>query len=315
MKEEEELDIFNDMGFEDEDNTLLEDFDADEEELDDQADKGIENLDYEEPEEKEAPPVPRPSENVEKTEKKKSSKWGFYSVLLLLLLLGFSLFFARESFKEKDESPVATENEESETDTEELSIFIDEPDLIPLPEEESRIVVIGEETSPAAPEPQPSQWHVQVALCRFQTCVDSVSERLVEMGLEVARTSFRRKFKMVHVVSSESFDETESENIMNTLAANPQKIFFPLKLPVGGKYRVSLGYFPTLENAKLVRLHVERRIFTEKVRFDMKTVNRSIRSHKMMAGPFEDKKRAEAVLLDLKNFSEFSDAFLLKSKV
>lgn len=170
-------------------------------------------------------------------------------------------------------------------------------------------------TLPPAPPPLPEKqinYFVQVANCIYQECVDDYRFLLKRHGYRAKVITRTDKTPMTEIISRKTYGEEAASKWVNSINNENYLTGKAYRKRVGKRYKISLGLFPDLDTANRVKMHLNQ-MYTARIIFDAKKVEKTIKYHKILAGGLESREDAEKLKKTLiKKDRRYKGAFVIQ---
>ena len=168
------------------------------------------------------------------------------------------------------------------------------------------------EAGPALP--KGSGYGVQVATCFFDKCVKGFQNILARNNRSFSTTVSRRKSESLEIVSGTTFDSREvAEQTAIRINSEHRLEGQAYVVRSGGGYRISMGTFPDLARAGLVKDSLNQRLEGQ-VFFNSRLRSRTYKLSKVITGRYASIAQARQELQALRRLdSRFKGAFIVRN--
>lgn len=263
---------------------------------------------------------------------KKKQPWLKRAILLILLgLVGGSGYFAYTTFFPSDgEAPwpeipvpelpwplVEEILEEEPMEKQPAALLPLPPAPLPLEKPAAPAAMAPPSAPVAAAAPAPAKgkgYGVQVATCFFAKCVNGFQKLLARNNRSYSTLVKSRKSESLEIVSGTTFEAREiAEQIANRINAEHRLEGQAFVARSGGGYKISMGTFPDLARAILVKDSLNQRLEGE-VFFNSLLKSRTYRLSKVITGRYASPAEARRELQALRRLDRrFKGAFIVRN--
>ncbi len=162
----------------------------------------------------------------------------------------------------------------------------------------------------AKPKVKRFNYYVQVVSCISQECVDESRIQLKNLGHESQVWTTNKKSKIAELITTNILAEEDSAkfikkiNNINTLAGHA------FRKSVNNGFQISLGFFPNLKTANVVRTHLNKQ-FKDQLFFKIQSTTQKTQYKIVQIGGIKSKPVAQNLRDQLKNnIPDFQEAFV-----
>ena len=190
-----------------------------------------------------------------------------------------------------------------------------EPEIIvELPPEPPIQVVKVSKPKPkktaAKPKVKQFNYYVQVVSCISQECVDESRLQLKNLGYESQVRASNKKSKIAELITTNILAEEDSAKFVSKINKTNPMAGHAFSKSVKKGFQISLGLFPDLKTANMVRTHLNQQ-FKDQLFFKIQSTTQKTQYKIVQIGGIKSKPDALKLRDQLKNYiPDFQEAFV-----
>ena len=190
-----------------------------------------------------------------------------------------------------------------------------EPEImVELPPEPSIQVVKVSKPKPkktaAKPKVKQFNYYVQVVSCISQECVDESRLQLKNLGYESQVRASNKKSKIAELITTNILAEEDSAKFVSKINKTNPMAGHAFRKSVKKGFQISLGLFPDLKTANMVRTHLNQQ-FKDQLFFKIQSTTQKTQYKIVQIGGIKSKPDALKLRDQLKNYiPDFQEAFV-----
>ena len=162
----------------------------------------------------------------------------------------------------------------------------------------------------AKPKVKQFNYYVQVVSCISQECVDESRLQLKNLGYESQVRASNKKSKIAELITTNILAAEDSAKFVSKInKANPMA-GHAFRKSVKNGFQISLGLFPDLKTANMVRTHLNQQ-FKDQLFFKIQSTTQKTQYKIVQIGGIKSKPDALKLRDQLKNYiPDFQEAFV-----
>jgi len=195
------------------------------------------------------------------------------------------------------------------------SLETPEPEImVELPPEPPIQVVKVSKPKPkktaAKPKVKQFNYYVQVVSCISQECVDESRLQLKNLGYESQVRASNKKSKIAELITTNILAEEDSAKFVSKINKTNPMAGHAFSKSVKKGFQISLGLFPDLKTANMVRTHLNQQ-FKDQLFFKIQSTTQKTQYKIVQIGGIKSKPDALKLRDQLKNYiPDFQEAFV-----
>jgi len=162
----------------------------------------------------------------------------------------------------------------------------------------------------AKPKVKRFNYYVQVVSCISQECVDESRIQLKNLGHESQVWTTNKKSKIAELITTNILAEEDSAKFINKINNINTLAGHAFRKSVKNGFQISLGLFPNLKTANMVRTHLNKK-FKDQLFFKIQSTTQKTQYKIVQIGGIKSKPVAQNLRDQLKNnIPDFQEAFV-----
>ena len=162
----------------------------------------------------------------------------------------------------------------------------------------------------AKPKVKQFNYYVQVVSCISQECVDESRLQLKNLGYESQVRASNKKSKIAELITTNILAEEDSAKFVSKINKTNPMAGHAFRKSVKNGFQISLGLFPDLKTANLVRTHLNQQ-FKDQLFFKIQSTTQKTQYKIVRIGGIKSKPDALKLRDQLKNnIPDFQEAFV-----
>jgi len=153
-------------------------------------------------------------------------------------------------------------------------------------------------------------YYVQVVSCISQECVDESRLELKNLGYESQVRTSNKKSKIAELITTKILAEEDSAKFVSKINKTNPMAGHAFRKSVKNGFQISLGLFPDLKTANMVRTHLNQQ-FRDQLFFKIQSTTQKTKYKIVQIGGIKSKPEALKLRDQLKNnIPDFQEAFV-----
>ena len=153
-------------------------------------------------------------------------------------------------------------------------------------------------------------FYVQVVSCISQECVDESRLQLKNLGHESEVWTTNKKSKIAELITTKILAEEDSAKLVKIINNINPMAGHAFRKSVKNGFQISLGFFPNLKTANMVRTHLNKE-FKDQLFFKIQSTTQKMQYKIVQIGGIKSKPVAQKLRNQLKNnIPDFQEAFV-----
>ena len=162
----------------------------------------------------------------------------------------------------------------------------------------------------AKPKVKQFNYYVQVVSCISQECVDESRLQLKNLGYESQVRASNKKSKIAELITTNILAEEDSAKFVSKINKTNPMAWHAFSKSVKKGFQISLGLFPDLKTANMVRTHLNQQ-FKDQLFFKIQSTTQKTQYKIVQIGGIKSKPDALKLRDQLKNYiPDFHEAFV-----
>ena len=162
----------------------------------------------------------------------------------------------------------------------------------------------------AKPKVKQFNYYVQVVSCISQECVDESRLQLKNLGYESQVRASNKKSKIAELITTNILAEEDSAKFVSKINKTNPMAGHAFRKSVKKGFQISLGLFPDLKTANMVRTHLNQQ-FKDQLFFKIQSTTQKTQYKIVQIGGIKSKPDALKLRDQLKNYiPDFQEAFV-----
>ena len=162
----------------------------------------------------------------------------------------------------------------------------------------------------AKPKVKQFNYYVQVVSCISQECVDESRLQLKNLGYESQVRASNKKSKIAELITTKILAEEDSAKFVSKINKTNPMAGHAFSKSVKKGFQISLGLFPDLKTANMVRTHLNQQ-FKDQLFFKIQSTTQKTQYKIVQIGGIKSKPDALKLRDQLKNYiPDFQEAFV-----
>ena len=162
----------------------------------------------------------------------------------------------------------------------------------------------------AKPKAKRFNYYVQVVSCISQECVDESRLQLKNLGHESEVWTTNKKSKIAELITTKILAEEDSAKFVKKINNINSMAGHAFRKSVKNGFQISLGLFPNLKTANMVRTHLNKQ-FKDQLFFKIQSTTQKTQYKIVQIGGIKSKTEAQKLRDQLKNnIPDFQEAFV-----
>ena len=162
----------------------------------------------------------------------------------------------------------------------------------------------------AKPKVKQFNYYVQVVSCISQECVDESRLQLKNLGYESQVRASNKKSKIAELITTNILAEEDSAKFVSKINKTNPMAGHAFSKSVKKGFQISLGLFPDLKTANMVRTHLNQQ-FKDQLFFKIQSTTQKTQYKIVQIGGIKSKPEALKLRDQLKNnIPDFQEAFV-----
>ena len=162
----------------------------------------------------------------------------------------------------------------------------------------------------AKPKVKQFNYYVQVVSCISQECVDESRLQLKNLGYESQVRASNKKSKIAELITTNILAEEDSAKFVSKINKTNPMAGHAFSKSVKKGFQISLGLFPDLKTANMVRTHLNQQ-FKDQLFFKIQSTTQKTQYKIVQIGGIKSKPDALKLRDQLKNYiPDFQEAFV-----
>ena len=162
----------------------------------------------------------------------------------------------------------------------------------------------------AKPKVKRFNYYVQVVSCISQECVDESRLQLKNLGHESEVWTTNKKSKIAELITTKILAEEDSAKLVKIINNINPMAGHAFRKSVKNGFQISLGFFPNLKTANMVRTHLNKE-FKDQLFFKIQSTTQKTQYKIVQIGGIKSKPVAQKLRNQLKNnIPDFQEAFV-----
>ena len=162
----------------------------------------------------------------------------------------------------------------------------------------------------AKPKVKQFNYYVQVVSCISQECVNESRLQLKNLGHESEVWTTNKKSKIAELITTKILEEEDSAKFVKKINNINSMAGHAFRKSVKNGFQISLGLFPNLKTANMVRTHLNKQ-FKDQLFFKIQSTTQKTQYKIVQIGGIKSKPEALKLRDQLKNnIPDFQEAFV-----